>query len=403
MFKSSDKVQVLLWGNKDGRLYYIDEVANGLDCNCTCNHCGNPLVAKNQGTKKVHHFAHSSGIECAKAVESAVHKLAKQILSSNLLLMLPALEAIGPYGMKEYIPKTRIKFETIDIEKSFAIQGISIRPDVIGYFKGKQIFIEFCFTHSVDEYKRSQILKSNMSCVEIMLDISLQDPQKMQDFLEKSVESRHWIFHKAIDRIVQEDFKKEEERLKGIEKERIAKENERKRLEAVIKKKAEQARERLAFKLKEKQKIEERKKDLALNEARKKGNLYLNCPITNHFLKYYLHTIWGNNNIIQELQSGNWFQNKIFYYWPDNDIDIFINEKRYVLVPKKEEYDKLDIKQQKYHDRLLKSVEKYSVLLHRSIDFCSKCRMYAGREYGYIICRYKEGVNIGECLNYDAL
>ena len=68
--------------NKDGDLVHIDSVPNGKDCACFCPHCKSELCAKNggSGTKMVHHFAHVSGADCVGAIESALHKMAKDVI-----------------------------------------------------------------------------------------------------------------------------------------------------------------------------------------------------------------------------------------------------------------------------------------------------------------------------------
>jgi len=136
MLVNNDHQSILQWGERNGLLHHIDEVENGMSCNCICSYCGNPLVAKNNGLIKVHHFAHLSGVECAKAVESAVHKLAKQVLSNAKTLMLPACDGFGPKGMHEYIQPARIDFDHVIVEKNTVIEDERIRPDAIGLFGG---------------------------------------------------------------------------------------------------------------------------------------------------------------------------------------------------------------------------------------------------------------------------
>lgn len=63
--------------NSIGNLVYIDEVDTGQLCNCYCQSCKEKLVAKNGGMKRVHHFAHASGVDCENAYETMLHQLAK--------------------------------------------------------------------------------------------------------------------------------------------------------------------------------------------------------------------------------------------------------------------------------------------------------------------------------------
>ena len=79
----------------DSKLIHIDSVSTGLACKCFCPHCKSELVAKNGGSRKVHHFAHANGSDCVGAIESALHKMAKDILQEHKLIMLPPVRQGG--------------------------------------------------------------------------------------------------------------------------------------------------------------------------------------------------------------------------------------------------------------------------------------------------------------------
>ena len=75
--------------DKVGNLVHIDSVPNGNECACFCPHCRNELCAKNGGLEMVHHFAHVSGADCVGAIESALHKMAKDVMKETLSIQLP--------------------------------------------------------------------------------------------------------------------------------------------------------------------------------------------------------------------------------------------------------------------------------------------------------------------------
>lgn len=72
-----------------GHLVHVDDVPNGEACGCTCPECDSKLIAKNKGQHNQHHFAHVGGSDCVGAVESALHLMAKEILSEGKKIMLP--------------------------------------------------------------------------------------------------------------------------------------------------------------------------------------------------------------------------------------------------------------------------------------------------------------------------
>ena len=71
--------------NATGQLVDVDKVPVGNRCGCFCPACKEPLTAKNQGIKRMHHFAHQSGTECDYAVESMLHILAKEKIREAFL------------------------------------------------------------------------------------------------------------------------------------------------------------------------------------------------------------------------------------------------------------------------------------------------------------------------------
>lgn len=159
--------------DKDLRVRSVDEVARGLACECTCPACAEKVIAR-QGDIREWHFAHASGAECGKAVETALHLAAKQLLLESGGMTLPATtvqqEIILPDGRRAigtaHRPEIWVDFDTVALEKPIG----DIKPDVVATLNGAMFFIEVAVTHFVDETKRLAIEKLGIPTVEICLE-----------------------------------------------------------------------------------------------------------------------------------------------------------------------------------------------------------------------------------------
>lgn len=178
----------LTYALKEGQIVFIDEVPNGNKCSCICPKCGNTLCAKNnENNVRVHHFAHENGKECEGAFESIVHKMAKELLEAWKKICLPNREIL--------------KFDKVLQEKEDEETGL--RPDCTCISENEIFWIEFNFTHKIDETKKHKIKKQKKNCLEIDLrkfieefDITKSDlREKLQDFLFNKNKWREWIFN----------------------------------------------------------------------------------------------------------------------------------------------------------------------------------------------------------------
>lgn len=210
---------------KNGNLISIDEVENGLKCDCFCPVCNSQLVAR-KGEKKVHHFAHYNSSECESYGESMLHLLAKQILEENKYIIVPSFDKeTGNYSLPY-----KITFEKINVEKEYE----DIKPDIIAWKNNTSfIFIEIAVTHRVDYDKLQKIQKYNVSTLEIDLgeyykNTNSFDYNEFKDILLNQVLlTKNWIFDKNY-------LEKRKERMKyleNLEKETIEKLRKKKELE----------------------------------------------------------------------------------------------------------------------------------------------------------------------------
>lgn len=169
-----------------GQLVNIDDVRTGNECGCFCPACKEPLMAKNQGLKKIHHFAHQSGTECEFAYESMLHLLAKEKVRNAFL---NNEEFLMGFEYKSYCPKSKqcvyvrydecltIQQKLFDLKKYYdsceqeiCYDKIRRRSDLKIYSSTHQerepIYIEFCVTHASDEAK----LHSGNKIIEILIE-----------------------------------------------------------------------------------------------------------------------------------------------------------------------------------------------------------------------------------------
>jgi hypothetical protein len=135
------------------RIIGVDDVVNGLACECLCPECKQQLVAKNDGDKREHHFAHYNGLDCEGARMTALHLLAQQIIADKKAVLLP--DYIGSYYQKT---TSCIAFDEIHLEEYCD----GLRPDCIGIVYDKngtnhRLWIEILVTHEVNKQKLEAI------------------------------------------------------------------------------------------------------------------------------------------------------------------------------------------------------------------------------------------------------
>jgi hypothetical protein len=201
--------------NENNNVVSIFQVATGKKCNCKCPECGEILEAKNKGktedtvlktNQKQAHFAHSSGKVCQYAAESALHKMAKEILLKHKSLMLPALYHINERVRDEF----HLTFDSVELEQRIEQNGVVITPDAILTKGNKKLFVEFYKSHLVDENKKSKIEKIGISTIEI--DLNYIEPvvngkpnyEGLREYLAIETDSREWIFNTESERLYKE-------------------------------------------------------------------------------------------------------------------------------------------------------------------------------------------------------
>ncbi|MBQ3325273.1 MAG: hypothetical protein IJG81_10590 [Muribaculaceae bacterium] len=168
--------------NSKGKWVHVDDVPNGVDCNCYCPNCHEPLIARH-GKVNEHGFAHHSKIRGANlriCYMVTMYKLAEHIIQTIKRIHTPSYYDI----FKER------DIEFIDVKIDSHYEREDKQPDVIGIAKdGKQYLIEFVFKYKV-QHKKSLDYK-NLNCLEI--DLSNQTIETLETFLISTAKDRKWL------------------------------------------------------------------------------------------------------------------------------------------------------------------------------------------------------------------
>lgn len=157
----------MLGERPDETIAHISEVASGRGCGCICPGCGAALIAR-KGRVNDHHFAHegsADGSPCRTGPETALHKLAKEVLERELRLTLPqlVLEEDGERWIR-YRGGVHA-FDAAVLEQRLG----EIVPDVIVRRGDRDLLVEFAVTHACGPEKIARIRDLDLAAIEIDL------------------------------------------------------------------------------------------------------------------------------------------------------------------------------------------------------------------------------------------
>src|SRR5258708_2364423 len=107
----------LAYGARDGQIVHVSHVDRGFACACACicPGCGAKLIAR-KGEQNQEHFSHPGSGPCQTAPETAIHMLAKQILESNPIILLPEKRAVVDHLSRSVAPSARGTLTDVRLE-----------------------------------------------------------------------------------------------------------------------------------------------------------------------------------------------------------------------------------------------------------------------------------------------
>lgn len=205
----------------NGNFVNIDDVAKGLSCGCFCPSCGQKLIARNGGIKRIHHFAHASGIDCETAYETMLHKLAKikvqeAFLNKDVFNIKFEYRSYCPHAKScSFIKYSNCYLSSIkefnlkdfydSCEQEIQYDSINRRSD-LKIFSSKNpklapIYIEFYVTHASNNFKLHNggkiievKLESENDINAIMENGFIESNEKASEDFEKVQKTRLWGF-----------------------------------------------------------------------------------------------------------------------------------------------------------------------------------------------------------------
>lgn len=187
----------LVYGvNAAGKIVHVSEVSSGLACDCHCPECKKSLIAK-KGKHLAHHFAHDALTACHSAPETALHRLAKQIIEEKLNLHVPEVKASFGGQSRVLYKAAEVKFDRA-IPEARHLNGVV--PDLFVERDGRMLLIEIFVTHPCDDVKRAELRKKGIATLEIDLSKTARDGSRKE--VERAVLSeahRYWLYHPKID------------------------------------------------------------------------------------------------------------------------------------------------------------------------------------------------------------
>lgn len=197
------------FGEREGVLYPPSAVDGGLACGCSCPGCGRQLLAK-KGESQRWHFAHYHGGGDEHCYETAVHKMAKQVLLAARQVLLPtwkriaALFDLDGQRHEDVLERPDRQWEYTHAKEEAWLDGM--RPDVVledDHPNTVPLLVEIKVSHAVGDEKAILVRKRGWAMIEI--DLSKLDPDNLLDAaFERTVLNeapRFWIHSPAAERM----------------------------------------------------------------------------------------------------------------------------------------------------------------------------------------------------------
>jgi hypothetical protein len=186
------------WSTVLKRYVEASEVRRGRACECICEGCNSPVIAKHPKTRRFH-FAHDRGSECIVGLETAIHRAAKQIIAEERRLWIPSAIAYSSELWPVMVVREQVvPIEAVDVEKSVG----EFRPDLlITGHSGRRMAVEIVVSNPVSEVKRHFYQTAHLSALQIDLSKkrSTITMQSLRNLLVNGACDTRWIHNEMVE------------------------------------------------------------------------------------------------------------------------------------------------------------------------------------------------------------
>lgn len=214
------------FGLKDGRMWTATQVPPGLECGCVCLVCKAPLIATTpDSANRRPHFAHYRETDCRGDLESALYRMATQLIEDRLRIQLPcwdgAMDMPNPERKHDdrgtLVIGRRVEFPAHVVQLQSAVQGQSrgdYVPDVTATDEHGELLIQIRVRHDGNGVNWRKVQSDGVRLFEIdltrvTLDQALDETEFERLVLDEP-RNRQWISHPAAAaawRVAADEFK----------------------------------------------------------------------------------------------------------------------------------------------------------------------------------------------------
>ncbi|WP_340618650.1 hypothetical protein, partial [Xenorhabdus entomophaga] len=202
--------------NDSNTIVHVDSVPNGKRCNCVCKHCGDPLIAKNNGKIVTHHFSHTTKEESRDCQMTQLH-IAMQLHFSSLSEIIFPTNEITIDETDIVVPglTTEVKESALEYRIGPYLADVYLATDT------SNVAIEVCVTHKCDENKEQYYIDQQIDSIEYYFPLAEGNSiSEWISLVRDNLVEYKWIYHSELEIKKIEYFKQIEEEKRNKKAER---------------------------------------------------------------------------------------------------------------------------------------------------------------------------------------